>query len=154
MLTEGGYFLITYLMAVRNVALLVLQDGHGKILLQHRSHDAKRLPNHWAFFGGGIEAGETPEMAVRREILEELEYPVTDPKLIHVQSYIWRNDTNTKYIFTELIDPAKPLIQHEGQGLGWWKFNELDKLLIVDHDREALRSIEKFFGSKEMGPEK
>jgi 8-oxo-dGTP pyrophosphatase MutT (NUDIX family) len=31
-------------------------------------------PGHWAFFGGHIELGETPEIAVQREILEEIGY--------------------------------------------------------------------------------
>lgn len=46
----------------------VVQDG--KILLiQHREHKSGRA--YWLLPGGGMEAGETEEEAVRREVLEE-----------------------------------------------------------------------------------
>ena len=66
-------------MAIRNVSVLGLYNDKKEILLQHRSKDAKRLPDHWAFFGGGLEQGETPEQAMARESIEELEYRVMKP---------------------------------------------------------------------------
>ena len=131
-------------MAVRNVSVLVLYNDQKEILLQHRSKDAVRLPDYWAFFGGGIEAGETPEQALNREILEELEYPAAAPKLIFSQKFTYKEDENAKYVFVEKYDPKKPLIQHEGQGMGWWKFEDLEKLKIVDHDRIALAKVREY----------
>ena len=56
----------------RSVAVFILFDRNGKVLLQHKAKDSKVLPDQWAFFGGGIEKNETPEQAVRREAKEEL----------------------------------------------------------------------------------
>ena len=50
----------------RRVALFVLRDAQGRVLIQLRTQDAPILPGHWGFFGGGIEKGESPEAAVRR----------------------------------------------------------------------------------------
>ncbi|HIH17265.1 MAG: 7,8-dihydro-8-oxoguanine triphosphatase [archaeon GW2011_AR6] len=58
----------------RDVAVIILYDNKKRILLQHRGKNSPRLPGYWAFFGGGIEKGETPEQAVRRECKEELNY--------------------------------------------------------------------------------
>ena len=131
-------------MAVRNVSVLGLYNDKKEILLQHRSKDAKRLPDHWAFFGGGIENGETPEQALARESIEELEYRVMKPQLLYVQKFTFEESVNTKYVFVERYDPSQTLIQHEGLEMGWWKFSDLDKLLIIDHDRLALSKIQDF----------
>ena len=134
-------------MAVRNVSVLVLYNDHKEILLQHRSKDAERLQNYWAFFGGGIEGAESPEQAVTRELLEELEYNVVSPTLIFNQKFVYEGDENTKYVFVEKFDPSKQLTLREGQGIGWWKFEDLKDLLIIDHDRIVLSKIREFLNA-------
>ena len=133
-------------MATRNVSVLILYNKDKEILLQHRAKDAKRLPDYWAFFGGGIEDGETPEQALRREIFEELEYKVLNPTKVLVQKFTHNEDENTKYVFVEEYDYSQPLLQHEGQNKGWWKFDDLEQLKIVDHDKVTLTEIKKFLG--------
>jgi 8-oxo-dGTP diphosphatase len=56
---------------IRRVAGVMLIDRQGRILLQHRSIDAPASPGQWSYPGGGIEEGEEPEEAARRELLEE-----------------------------------------------------------------------------------
>lgn len=56
---------------VRRVAGVIVIDRQGWILMQHRSMDAPASPGQWSFPGGGIEDGEEPEEAARRELLEE-----------------------------------------------------------------------------------
>ncbi|MFG1659796.1 NUDIX domain-containing protein [Micromonospora chersina] len=58
-------------MASYDVALVLLVDAAGAILLQHRDEHAPVSPNQWSLPGGRIERGETPEEAARRELLEE-----------------------------------------------------------------------------------
>ncbi len=51
-----------------NAVLLVSQG----ILLGRRSPDRRTYPNRWSFPGGHVEAGESFESALKREIREEL----------------------------------------------------------------------------------
>lgn len=54
-----------------NVALLAFVDGQGKIMLNRRADAAAEM---WEFIGGGVEAGESPLDAIKREISEEVGY--------------------------------------------------------------------------------
>ena len=58
-------------MATYDVALVLLVDSSGAVLLQHRDPDAGASPNQWSLPGGHVEPGESPEEAARRELLEE-----------------------------------------------------------------------------------
>jgi len=125
----------------RNVAIIILYDQDKKILLQHRAEDAERLPGYWAFFGGGIEAGETPEQAVKRETLEELNYTLKNPRLIMKQDFLSKDETNEKHVFVEEFDPSKKITLGEGQNFGWFHLSEISRLKIIDHDIEVLKYI-------------
>ena len=109
--------------------------------MQHRSENAERLPGYWAFFGGGIKEGETPEKAVRREAMEELGYDLKSPKLIMTQEFAYKGNNNLKYVFMEKYDENKKLRLGEGQGMGWFYIFELGELKIVDHDMVVLNYI-------------
>ncbi|CAI8219941.1 MAG: CTP pyrophosphohydrolase [Alphaproteobacteria bacterium] len=62
-----------------NITLVVacaLVDGDGRVLVAERPAD-KNMAGLWEFPGGKVEAGETPEAALIRELKEELSIDVT-----------------------------------------------------------------------------
>ncbi|HOD33727.1 MAG TPA: NUDIX domain-containing protein, partial [Holophaga sp.] len=58
-------------MRCQEAALGLIQRDDGWFL-QRRALDASILPGRWEFPGGKLEAGETVEQALRRELEEEL----------------------------------------------------------------------------------
>ena len=53
------------------VVAAALVDGDGRLLVQRRP-EGKPMAGLWEFPGGKLEAGETPEAALVRELAEEL----------------------------------------------------------------------------------
>ena len=53
------------------VAACVLLDGEGRVLIAKRP-EGRSFAGLWEFPGGKVEAGESPEQAVIRELAEEL----------------------------------------------------------------------------------
>jgi len=125
----------------RNVSLLLLFDKEKRILLQHRTSDAKRLPDFWGFFGGGIEEGETPEQALARESKEELDFTPQTPHLIMTQEFEYKNIKAKKYVYMEEYNDSIKLTQREGQAMDWFDIEDMKKLKMVDHDREVIEYI-------------
>lgn len=101
------------------------------------------MPGHWSFFGGAIDEGETPEEAVKREAIEELEYTLTNPRLVMTQEFDTDVHMITRYIYIEKYDPIVKLVLHEGQGMGWYKHEDMGNLKIDKFDKEAIDFVVK-----------
>jgi 8-oxo-dGTP diphosphatase len=138
-------------MAVRDVSVFILYTSSGHIFLQHRTDDAFRLPGYWAFFGGGIEEGENPTEALKREIREELSYEVQNPKFLLAQKVRDGEDDNTKYVFVEQYQD-QPLQLGEGQAMGWFLPDQTHALKMIDHDRFVVEQVRDYLNRQSERP--
>ena len=59
------------------VAAVALIDADGRVLIAKRP-EGKAMAGMWEFPGGKVEAGERPELALIRELKEELGIDVTE----------------------------------------------------------------------------
>ena len=62
------------------VAAVAMIDTQGRILLARRP-EGKSMAGLWEFPGGKLEPGETPEVALARELFEELQVQIQPENL-------------------------------------------------------------------------
>jgi 8-oxo-dGTP diphosphatase len=103
----------------KSIATVILVDAAGRLVFQLRDNlPTIGHPDHWGLFGGRIEAGESPRVAIVRELREELGLEVDERWLIAHGAFA-ETPTKTVHLFSYdaggTIDPARLT---EGQGLG------------------------------------
>lgn len=115
-----------------------LRKGSKVLVGQRPEHHS--LAGLWEFPGGKIEAGETPEAALVRELEEELgiEAQVGELKIAATHSY---GDVNILILFFEILYwKGEPKAKHHMM-LEWIEPDELEKRAIPEANKRMMGRI-------------
>ncbi len=98
-----------------DVGVLIRPDG--QFLLTSRP-EGKAYAGYWEFPGGKLEAGETVEQALRRELIEEIGVTIgpAHPWKVEVVDY---PHALVRLNFCKVYDWTGELHMHEGQSFAW-----------------------------------
>jgi hypothetical protein len=103
----------------KHAAGILFVAPDGDVLLLRRSAKEANYSGHWALPGGGVEDGETPELAAAREAKEETGHDV-DPKSFKLLD---RSMTPTGTAFHTFASPSPkkfvPSLNAEHSGYAW-----------------------------------
>jgi 8-oxo-dGTP diphosphatase len=104
---------------------LALLEREGRWLLQLRD-DVPGIvaPGHWGLFGGHLDPGETPEQALRRELLEEIAWQAGPLRFAFRQV---RPERVLHYFHAALPVPLEELRLLEGQDLALVALAEMER---------------------------
>jgi 8-oxo-dGTP diphosphatase len=131
---------------VAEVALAKLSVGiailyrDGKFLMQLRDNIPSILyPGYWALFGGHIEPGETPEIAVQREILEEIGYNL--PSTFAFFGF-YPDEKVMRHVFHAPLEVEfNQLVLNEGWDMGLLTPEQIDKGVCYSQNAQEERPL-------------
>ncbi|MEH2335270.1 NUDIX hydrolase [Nostoc sp.] len=107
-----------------HVAIAILYQKN-KFLMQLRDNIPGILyPGYWGLFGGHIEVDETPDLAVKREILEEIGYNL--PSFVEFGCYF--DERVVRHVFhAPLLVELNELVLNEGWDMGLLTLEDINQ---------------------------
>ena len=100
-----------------DVAVGVLIDREGRFLLTSRP-EGKVYAGHWEFPGGKVEAGESVEIALRRELHEELGIVIGTAQPWQVAMHDYPHAL-VRLHFCKVFEWSGAFEMREGQAMAW-----------------------------------
>ena len=123
------------------VVAAVLIDSAGRMLLQQRPPD-KQHAGLWEFPGGKIEEGETPEVALARELAEELgigvDHAALEPAAFASRAH---GDRRLLLLLYRCRGWAGTPQAIEGGAIAWYRLDQLAGLAMPPADRDLVAAL-------------
>ena len=124
---------------VRVAAAVVLRKG--RLLLTQRPPGGD-LGLLWEFPGGKIEAGETPEHALTREIEEELGVPARALAVMGIHQHVYPHGLEVEITFVRCeLDSLAFRPSAAVNAVRWSMPEDVDSSEVLAGDREFLRAL-------------
>ena len=118
------------------VAAIIIKDGH--VFATQRGYG--EWQGWWEFPGGKMEAGESPQEALRREIKEELDADVSVGELLETVEWDYPNFHLTMHCFVcSLLSESLHLNEHEAAA--WLSHETLRSVKWLPADEILLDKI-------------
>jgi len=125
--------------ALRFVAAALIVRG-GEVLIGQRRPD-QPMAMLWEFPGGKIEAGESPEQALARELEEELSIrAIIGPRVTHIR-HNYRHGGAVDLLFFAVREFAGEIESRIYHQVRWVKLEELGEYEFLAADRGLIRDL-------------
>ena len=123
------------------VVAAIIRKGDKIFATQRGYGDFK---DWWEFPGGKMEAGETPEEALKREIREELSTDISVDEFLCTVEYDYPAFHLTMHCYLcSLLTEALHLNEHEAAK--WLTKDELESVKWLPADLEVIKALKKIF---------
>jgi 8-oxo-dGTP diphosphatase len=125
--------------SVRYVVAALILRGDGVLICQRRPDQAMALK--WEFPGGKMEAGESEEQALIRELEEELGISATIGSLVAHIRHAYRNGSSVDLQFFAVHHFEGEITNHIFNDLRWCNLRDLPSYDFLAADRGLVRDL-------------
>ena len=125
------------------VVAAIIHDADGRIFATQRGYGD--MKDGWEFPGGKVEAGESPEEALKREILEELDTRIVVEKLLTTVEYDYPKFHLTMHCYWCSIESGS-LTLKEHEAARWLTMEQINSVDWLPADRivvDEIKAVEK-----------
>ena len=123
------------------VVAAIIHDNNNLIFATQRGNGDWK--DWWEFPGGKIEAGVTPEVALKREILEELDTKIAVERLIDTVEWDYPKFHLTMHCFLCRVETGS-LILKEHEAAKWLSKDDLYSVNWLPADKIILEKLPMF----------
>lgn len=127
-------------MKIIEVAAGIIYDSSGRILIARRKPE-KSIGGKWEFPGGKIEAGETPEVCLKRELVEELGINVNTITPFMVTKHNYGDFQILLIVFECMIVSNDIISMNDHDRITWVTKNELKLFDFAPADIPIVEAI-------------
>ena len=121
------------------VVAAIIHDSEGRVFATQRGYGEWK--DWWEFPGGKMEAGETPEEALRREIWEELETRIVVEWLVKTVEWDYPQFHLTMHCYLCHVESGH-LELKEHEAAKWLNKDELESVDWLPADWDVVRKLE------------
>lgn len=123
-----------------NVAAGILIDKNNRVLITQRI-EGKLLKGFWEFPGGKLNIGENPEIALKRELEEELGISVISYEpFMQLEHCYYNQAVNIDFFLVHKW--LGSIIGLDGQNIQWVKISRLPKNKLLEADIPIIKALQ------------
>ena len=122
------------------VVAAIIHDDQDRIFATQRGYGDYK--DWWEFPGGKMEAGETPEEALKREIWEELETRIVVERLVETVEWDYPQFHLTMHCYLCHVESGH-LELKEHEAAKWLHKDELESVNWLPADQQLVRKLKK-----------
>ncbi len=124
-----------------SVVIAIISDDEQRVLLTQRGK-SQSFPLCWEFPGGKIEACESPELALKREMHEELGITINSYSLYHQFQYRYPSMLVDFYCYRVKSFEGTPALKESQLALNYQPIEKLNDLKFPDANNELIKMLQ------------
>jgi len=128
-----------------DVAAGILIDKNNRVLITQRI-EGKLLKGFWEFPGGKLNIGENPEIALKRELEEELGISVISYEpFMQLEHCYYNQAVNINFFLVHKW--LGSIVGLDGQNIQWVKISRLPKKKLLEADIPIIKALQEIYHS-------